>query len=148
MRKEFLGLFEWEGTQFNKDQQKEIEHLLVKYHGIFARHRFDICGNNEFNVKLTPTHNDPVYKKSPPTPVHIKEDLKVELALLQYYGILRTLPYSKYSSSIFAQRKPNHKMRILVDLRRINHILRHDYVVNNFPIPSMDETNQHMANGT
>ena len=148
MRKEFLGLFEWEGTQFNKEQQKEIEHLLVKYHGIFARHRFDIGGNNEFKVKLTPTHNDPVYKKSPPTPVHIKEDLKVELALLQYYGILRTLPYSKYSSPIFAQRKPNGKMRILVDLRRINHILRHDYDENNFPIPSMEEANQHMANKT
>ena len=146
MRKEFLGLFEWEGTQFNKEQQKDIEHLLVKCHGIFARHRFDIGGNNEFKVKLTPTHNDPVYKKSPPTPVHIKEDLKVELALLQYYGILRTLPYSKYSSPIFAQRKPNGKMRILVDLRRINHILRHDYDEKNFPIPSMEEANQHMAN--
>ena len=146
MRKEFLDMFEWEGTQFNAEQREHINELLVKYHDIFARHRFDIRGNNEFKVKLTPTHDDPVYKKSPPTPVHIKEDLKVELALLQYYGILRTLPYSKYSSPIFAQRKPNGKMRILVDLRRINHILRHDYDENNFPIPSMDEANHHMAN--
>ena len=146
MRKEFLDLFEWEGTQFDAEQREQINELLVKYHSIFARHRFDIGGNNEFKVKLTPTHDDPVYKKSPPTPVHIKEDLKVELALLQYYGILRTLPYSKYSSPIFAQRKPNGKMRILVDLRRINHILRHDYDDNNFPIPSMDEANHHMAN--
>ena len=119
---------------------------MVKYHPIFARHRFDIGGNDEFKVKLTPTHNDPVYKKSPPTALHIKDDLKVELALLQYYGILCTLPYSKYSSPIFAQRKPSGKMRILVDLRRINHVLRHDYDNNNFPIPSMDEANAHMAN--
>ena len=146
MRKEFLDMFEWEGTQFNAEQREHINELLVKYHGIFARHRFDIGENNEFKVKLTPTHDDLVYKKSPPTPVHIKEDLKVELALLQYYGILRTLPYSKYSSPIFAQRKPNGKMRILVNLRRINHILRHDYDENNFPIPSMDEANHHMAN--
>ena len=118
----------------------------MKYHPIFARHRFDIGGNDEFKVKLTPTHNDPVYKKSPPTALHIKDDLKVELALLQYYGILCTLPYSKYSSPIFAQRKPGGKMRILVDLRRINHFLRHDYDNNNFPIPSMDEANAHMAN--
>ena len=146
MRREFLDMFDWKETQFNKEQQKQIEQLLVKYHAIFARHRFDIGSNEEFKVKLTPAHNDPVYKKSPPTPVHIKEDLKVELALLQYYGILRTLPYSKYSSPIFAQRKPNGKMRLLVDLRRINHILRHDYDEFNFPIPSMDEANHHMAN--
>ena len=84
MRSEFLNLFEWEGTQFSLEQCRRIEELLVKYHGIFARHRFDIGGNNEFKVKLTPTHDDPVYKKSPPTPVHVKEDPKVELALLQY----------------------------------------------------------------
>ena len=146
MKQEFLNLFDWTSTQFNEEQKKEIEKLLVKYHSIFARHRFDIGENNEFKVKLTPAHDDPVYKKSPPTPLHIKEDLKVELALLQYYGILRTLPYSKYSSPIFAQRKPNGKMRILVDLRRINHILRHDYDQFNFPIPSMAEANSHMAN--
>ena len=145
-REEFLKLFVWEQTQFNSEQRAQIEELLVKYHPIFARHRFDIGGNDEFKVKLTPTHNDPVYKKSPPTALHIKDDLKVELALLQYYGILCTLPYSKYSSPIFAQRKPSGKMRILVDLRRINHVLRHDYDNNNFPIPSMDEANAHMAN--
>ena len=117
----------------------------MKQHQIFARHRFDIDGNDEFKVKLTPAHDDPVYKKSPPTALHIKEDLKLELALLQYYGILRTLPYSKYSSPIFAQRKPNGKMRLLVDLRRINHILRHDYSENKFPVPSMEEANNHMA---
>ena len=145
-RREFLDQFQWEGTQFNEEQKAQVEDIIVKHHSIFARHRFDIGSNDEFKVKLTPAHDDPVYKKSPPTPLHIKEDLKVELALLQYYGILRTLPYSKYSSPIFAQRKPNGKMRLLVDLRRINHILRHDYDANNFPIPSMAEANVHMAN--
>ena len=36
-------------------------------------------------------------------------------------------------------------MRILVDLRRINHLIRH-YDENNFPLPSMEEANTHMAN--
>ena len=31
---------------------------------------------------------------------------------MQEYGIITTLPYSKYSSPIFAQRKPNGKLRI------------------------------------
>ena len=146
MRAEFLAKFDWNSSLFNAEEKAAIEELLVKYNKIFARHRFDIGGNDEFKVKLTPAHDDPVYKKSHPTALHIKEDLKVELALLQYYGILRTLTYSKYSSPIFAQRKPNGKMRILVDLRRINHLIRHDYDENNFPLPSMEEANSHMAN--
>ena len=103
--KQFLDLFDWSNTLFDAEQRAEIEKILVKDHQIFARHRFDIGGNDEFKVKLTPAHDDPVYKKSPPTALHIKEDLKVELALLQYYGILRTLPYSKDSSPIIRSEK-------------------------------------------
>ena len=31
-----------------------IEDLLVQFHDIFARHRFDIGMNEDFKVKLTP----------------------------------------------------------------------------------------------
>ena len=65
---------------------------------------------------------------------------------MQFYGILTTLDYSKYSSPIFAQRKPNGDLRILFDLRRINHLLRHDYDDNNFPVASMEEAQTHLAN--
>ena len=91
MRAEFLGKFSWKESLFNPEQRAQIEELLVKYHKIFARHRFDIGGNDEFKVKLTPEHDDPVYKKSPPTSLHIKEDLKVELALLT---VLRDFTYT------------------------------------------------------
>ena len=83
--------------------------------------------NTDFKVKLTPQHEEPVYSQSLPTPTNLKDDLLVELALMQEYGIITTLPYSKYSSPIFAQRKRNGKLRILVDLRRINHLIKNDY---------------------
>ena len=38
---------------------KQIEALLVEFHDIFARHRFDIGVNEEFTVKLTPRMNHP-----------------------------------------------------------------------------------------
>ena len=69
----------------------------------------------------------------------------VELALMQEYGIITTLPYSKYFSPIFAQRKPNGKLRILVDLRRINHLLKNDYSQHNHPVTTMADAAQHMA---
>ena len=86
-----------------------------------------------------------MYAQSLPTPTNLKDDLLVELALMQEYGIITTLPYSKYSSPIFAQRKPIGKLRILVDLRRINHLLKNDYNQHNHPVTTIADAAQHMA---
>ena len=54
----------------------------------------------------------------------------VELALMQEYGIFTTSPFSNYSS-------PNGKLRIFVDLRRINHLLKNYYNQHNHPVATM-----------
>ena len=71
--------------------------------------------------------------------------LEVELALLQYFGIITSLNRSKYSSPIFAHRKTNGELRILVDLRQTNQLLLHDYHDNNFPISTPADTTAHFA---
>ena len=86
--------------------------LLIEYYDIFAKHDFDVGYNTELKVKLTPAHALPVYVQSPPTPIHLRDEILVELALMQYYGIVTLLPNSKYSSPIFAQRKPSGKLRL------------------------------------
>ena len=144
-RRTFLKNFSWDDSILTEQEQQRIEALLVKYHTIFARHRLDIGINTDFKIKLTPKHDDPVYAQSLPTPTNLKDDLLVELALMQEYGIITTLPYSKYSSPIFAQRKPNGKLRILVDLRRINHLLKNDYNQHNHPVTTIADAAQHMA---
>ena len=144
-RKEFLSFFTWEGTLFSPADRARVEEILVEYHMIFGRHRMDVGKNDSFKIKLTPENDTPVYAQSPPTPLHIKDELLVELALMQYYDIITTIPYSKYSSPIFAQRKPSGKLRLLVDLRRINHLIRHDYDKNNFPISTMQDAGNHLA---
>ena len=110
-RMNFLKNFFWDDSLLTPSQRLQVEELLVKYNFIFARHRFDIGMNTEFKGKLTPQHEEPVYSQSLPTPTNLKDDLLVELALMQEYGIITTLPHSKYSSPIFAQRKPNCKLR-------------------------------------
>ena len=144
-RQTFLKNFSWDDSILTEHEQQRIEELLVKYHTIFARHRLDIGINTDFKIKLTPKHDDPVYAQSLPTPTNLKDDLLVELALMQEYGIITTLPYSKYSSPIFAQRKPNGKLRMLVDLRRINHLLKNDYNNHNHPVTTIADAAQHMA---
>ena len=86
-----------------------------------------------------------MYTQSLPVPVNLKEDLTVELALMHRYGIITTLPFSKYASPIFAQRKPNGKLRLLVDLRKINALKSDDYINNNRPVSTLSDAAQHLA---
>ena len=99
-RKKFLDHFDWTDTTLSPFEKKHIEDILVQSHYIFDRRRFDIGTNREFKVKLTPNDDRPAYSQSLPTPINLKDDITVELALLHRYGIITTLPFSKYASPI------------------------------------------------
>ena len=138
-RNKFLKRFDWTNTLHTEMEKQAIEDILVEYHDIFARHRMDIGMNTEFKVKLTPKDDKAVYGKSLPMPIHLKEDLIVELALMRKHGIITVLPFSKYASPIFTQWKPNGKLRLLVDLRKINGLIADDYTNNNHPVSTLSD---------
>ena len=94
-RMEFLKRFDWTDTLLTETEKQAVEDILVEYHDIFARHRMDIGMNTEFKVKLTPKEDKVVYNQNLPMPIHLKEDLIVELALMHKYGIITVLPFSK-----------------------------------------------------
>ena len=144
-RAKFLENFDWKDSTLTPEEKEKIEDLLVEFHDIFARHRFDIGMNEDFKVKLTPKDDSPAYSQSLPAPINLKEDILVELAMLQKYGIITTLPFSKYASPIFAQKKPNGKLRLLVDLRKINNLISDDYINNNHPVSTLVDAAQHLA---
>ena len=144
-RTEFLKRLDWTDTLLTETEKQAVEDIVVEYHDIFARHRMDIGMNIEFKVKLTPKDSKAVYSQSVPIPIHLKEDLIVELALMHKYGIITVLPFSKYASPIFAQRKPNGKLRLLVDLRKINTLIADDYTNNNHPVSTFSDAAQHLA---
>ena len=133
----FQEKFDWEDSTLPADEKGKIEELLVEFHYIFARHRFDIGMNEEFKVKLTPKDDFPAYSQSLPAPINLKEDILVKLAMLHKYGIITTLPFSKYASPIFAQKRRNGKLRHLVDLRKINNLISDDYINNNHPVSTL-----------
>ena len=144
-RNKFLNRFDWTNTLLTETQKQAIEDILVEYHDIFARHRMDIGMNTEFKVKLTSKDDKAVYSQSLPNPIHLKEALIVELALMHKYGIITVLPFSKYARPIFAQRKPNGKLRLLVDLRKTNSLTADDYTNNNHPVSTLSVAAQHLA---
>ena len=142
---EFLKRFDWTDTLLTETEKQAVEDILVEYHDIFARHRMDIGMNTEFEVKLTPKDDEAVYSQSLPMPIHLKEDIIVELALMYKYGIITVLPFSKYASLIFAHRKPNGKLGLLVDLRKINTRIADDYTSNNHPVSTLSDVALHLA---
>ena len=125
-RNQLLSNFDWTDCTLQPDAKQAVENQRVEFHDIFARHRFDIGINAEFKVQLTPLDNRPAYSQSLRAPINLKDDLLVELALLHKYGIITTIPFSKYASPIFARRKPNEKLRLLVDLGKINTLIADD----------------------
>ena len=101
--------------------------------------------NEDFKVKLTPKDDSPAYSQSLPTPINLKDDILVELALLHRYGVFTTLPFSKYASPTSAHKKSNGKIGLLVDLRKIKNLISDDYINNNHPLSTLTDAAQHMA---
>ena len=138
-------MFQRERSQIEENDRKQLKQTIVEHNDIFARHRLDIGINNSFKVKLTPKDERPIYRQSLPVPINLKEDLTVELALMHRYGIITTLPFSKNASPIFAQRKPNGKLRLLVDLPKINALISDDYINNSHPVSTLSDAAQNLA---
>ena len=144
-RAKFFENFDWKDFTLTSDEKAKTEELLVEFYDRFGRHRFDIGMNEEFKVKLTPIDDSAAYSQSLPAPINLKEDILVELAMLHRYGIITTLPFSKYASPKFAQKKSNGKLRLLVDLRKINKLISDDNINNNHPVSTLVDAAQHMA---
>ena len=125
--------------------KQTVEALPADFHNIFARHRFDIGISTEWKVQLKTLNNRPAFSQSLPEPINLKDDILVEIALLHKYGAITKLPYSKYASPKFAQRKPNGKLRRLVDLRNLHTLIAHDYSNSNHPVSTLTVAAQQMA---
>ena len=104
-RNQFLSNFDCTDFFLKPEAKRAVEDLLVEFHDIFARQRFDIEINTDFKAQLTPLDNRPAYSQSFPVPINLKDDILVELALLHKYGIITSLHFCKYASPIFAQSK-------------------------------------------
>ena len=77
--------------------------------------------------------------------IHSKENQIVELALMHKYGIITVLTLSKYASPVLAQRKPKGKLRLPVDLRKMNSLIADDYTNSNHPVSTLSDAAQHLA---
>ena len=144
-RMKFSKPFDWTKTLLSETEKQALENILIEYHDMFGRLRMDIGMNTKFKVRLRPKDDKAVHSQSLHMPIHLNEEVIVELALMHKYGIITVLPFSKYASPIFAQRKPNAKLGLFVDLRKINTLIADDYTNNNHPVNTSSDAAQHLA---
>ena len=138
----FLGRFDCTDPLLTEREKQAVEDILVDSH---ARHRTDMGMNTEFKVQLAPKEKIAVYTQSIPMPIHLKEDLNVELALIHKFGTITVLPFNQYTSPISAQKKPNGKLHLLVALRKINCLIADDYTNNNRPVSLLSDAAEHLV---
>ena len=93
-RQQFLNNFDRADSLLQQNEITRIGDLLVEFHDNFARHRFDIDMNDLFKVKLTPKDDSPAYSQNLLTPINLKGDILVKLALLDRYGIIQQSRFS------------------------------------------------------
>ena len=144
-RKKFLKQFDWIDTLLTETEKLAVENILVENHDTFARHKMDIGMDTEIKVRLTPKDGKAVYSQNLPTTIYLKENLIVQLAFMHKYEITTVLPFSNYATPVFARRKPNGKLRLLVDLRKINTLIADAYTTNIHPVSSLSDAAQHLA---
>ena len=78
-----------------------------------------------------------MYLQNLHTPIHLRDELQTELVLMHYFGLITILSNSKYGSPNFAQRKDSGNLCIFINLRRIKHLLRNDYLNSTFPVSNI-----------
>ena len=81
----FFKQFNWSKSVLTKEQRSLVECLLIEFSDIFAKHRFDVGYHTEIITKFTPGHELPLYTQGPP--IHLRDELLTELALMHYYGL-------------------------------------------------------------
>ena len=140
-----LERFGWTNTLLTETEKQAVEDIIVEYHDIFARHRIKIGMISELKVKLTLKDNRAVYSQNPPMPVHMQEEVIVEPDLMLKYEIITVLPFSKYASPIFSQREPTGKLRLLVDLKKINTLNADEYTNNFYLVITFSDAAHHLA---
>ena len=77
--------------------------------------------------------------------IYLKEDLIVEVALMHKYGKITVLLFSKYASPISVERRPNKKLRLSVDLSKINTLTADDSTNNVHLVRTLPDAAQYVA---
>ena len=98
----------------------------------------------KFKVKPTPKYDKAIYSKSLPMPIHLKQDLIVQLDWCIDMGSSQCF-ISLNTQAPVLQREPNGKLRLFGDLRKIKTLIADDYTSSNHPVSTLSDAVQQLS---
>ena len=96
-------------------------------------------------LKKSQRYDKALYIQNPSMSIHQEEGLIVEIAPMQRLGKTTVLHFSKYSSLCIAQKKPNVKLRLIGDLRKINKLVGDEFNNRIHPVNASSDAAENFA---
>ena len=123
-----------------QDEIALIDYLLVEFHDIFSRYRFDVVMDEELKVKLTP-RND-----CPPIIKIYRRRIFSKRAFLSNWRYFTAMGSSRRSHSQVQSLPKSNPMATTTPVRsQRNNLISDGYITNNHPVSPLADAAQHMA---
>ena len=123
-----------------KEIDENFQRVIAKYEKTFALTENELgrAAGEEYRIQLE--QNTPIKQKNRPIPFSVKEPLKQLLQRMESQGVIRP-SNSPWNSPLVLVRKKNGAIRLCVDFRKVNTIIRQDA----FPLPDIDPLLQSLS---
>ena len=107
----------------DQNDRNKLKALLVNYRDIFSKRTGKL---KDFQYKFNIKTADPYFYKTYPTPVQYRNKVDIEIEKLLAHGIIETSD-SEFINPLIVILKRNLEVRLCLDARELNSILKMDY---------------------
>lgn len=126
-------------AHMNQEQSKEITKITTEFKNLFSEPNQQLTYTSRVKGEIRTNTDQPVYTKSYPYPMSLKDEIEKQIKELLSDGIIRP-SRSPYNSPVWIVPKKidasnQKKYRLVIDYRKLNSIT----IADKYPIPDINE---------
>ena len=114
---------DFKDTDLDDSQKQKLKDLITKYHSIFSKNKYDIGQIKDYEAEIIVNDEKPIAQAYRPIPYYRREELQNILNELLKAQIISESS-SDYCSPIVLVKKKDQSLRLTVDYREINKVVR------------------------
>ncbi len=118
-RDNFLDQFNLKDTELDGNQRAQVEDLLVRWQGIFAKNDLDLGHTTTVKHDIKLTDDKPIKERYRRIPPGLQEEVRNHLKEMLDCGVIRP-SHSPYAAPVVLVRKKDKSLRFCVDFRSLN----------------------------